>query len=68
VVPGHRIYRTGDLVRILYDGSFQFLGRIDDQVKLRGQLLEPFFGEVGSVQVAFSNERPRDAEFAYTAA
>lgn len=35
-----RIYRTGDLVRILYDGSFQFLGRIDDQVKLRGQRLE----------------------------
>jgi len=35
-----RIYRTGDLVRILHDGSFIFLGRGDDQVKLRGQRLE----------------------------
>lgn len=35
-----RVYRTGDLVRILYHGSFIFLGRADDQVKLRGQRLE----------------------------
>ncbi|KAI1007381.1 Nonribosomal peptide synthase [Podosphaera aphanis] len=35
-----RVYRTGDLVRLLYDGSFIFHGRIDDQVKLRGQRLE----------------------------
>ncbi|KAJ6134333.1 AMP-dependent synthetase/ligase [Penicillium sp. IBT 18751x] len=44
---GDRIYRTGDLVRILHDGSFQFLGRIDDQVKLRGQRLE--IGEINQV-------------------
>ncbi|KAF5553115.1 non-ribosomal peptide synthetase [Fusarium napiforme] len=35
-----RVYRTGDLVRVLHDGCFDFLGRSDDQVKLRGQRLE----------------------------
>ncbi|RDW69425.1 hypothetical protein BP6252_08445 [Coleophoma cylindrospora] len=35
-----RVYRTGDLVRILHDNTFIFLGRADDQVKLRGQRLE----------------------------
>lgn len=37
---GERVYRTGDLVRILHDNTFDFLGRADDQVKLRGQRLE----------------------------
>ncbi|KAL6408163.1 hypothetical protein AUP68_08012 [Ilyonectria robusta] len=37
---GEKIYRTGDLVRVLHDGCFDFLGRADDQVKLRGQRLE----------------------------
>ncbi|KLU86075.1 gramicidin S synthetase 1 [Magnaporthiopsis poae ATCC 64411] len=41
---GERVYRTGDLVRILHDGCFDFLGRADDQVKLRGQRLE--IGEI----------------------
>ncbi|KAI6778555.1 non-ribosomal peptide synthetase [Emericellopsis cladophorae] len=39
-----KIYRTGDLVRVLHDGCFEFLGRADDQVKLRGQRLE--IGEI----------------------
>ncbi|KAG9207043.1 hypothetical protein G6514_000334 [Epicoccum nigrum] len=42
-----KVYRTGDLVRILHDGTFDFLGRADDQVKLRGQRLE--IGEINSV-------------------
>jgi amino acid adenylation domain-containing protein len=41
-----RLYRTGDLVRVLWDSSFIFLGRADDQVKLRGQRLE--IGEINS--------------------
>src|SRR5690606_13369149 len=41
---GERVYRTGDLVRVLHDGSFDFLGRADDQVKLRGQRLQ--LGEI----------------------
>lgn len=36
-----RVFRTGDLVRILHDDSFMFIGRADNQVKLRGQRLEP---------------------------
>jgi amino acid adenylation domain-containing protein len=49
-----RVYRTGDLVRILHDGSFQFLGRIDDQVKLRGQRLE--IGEINAVIQSATSE------------
>lgn len=37
---GERVYRTGDLVRVFHDGSFDFMGRQDHQVKLRGQRLE----------------------------
>ncbi|KPI36129.1 Hydroxamate-type ferrichrome siderophore peptide synthetase [Cyphellophora attinorum] len=49
---GTRAYRTGDLVRLLHDDSFEFLGRIDDQVKLRGQRLE--IGEINQVVKASS--------------
>ncbi|HEX3019817.1 MAG TPA: AMP-binding protein, partial [Chitinispirillaceae bacterium] len=43
----HRLYRTGDLGMYLPDGSIKFLGRIDDQIKIRGRRIE--CGEVESI-------------------
>ena len=41
---GQRMYRTGDIVRMMSDGSLEYLGRSDDQTKIRGQRIE--LGEV----------------------
>ncbi|WP_340066514.1 condensation domain-containing protein [Ascidiimonas aurantiaca] len=43
-VKGERLFRTGDMGRRLSDGNIEFMGRKDDQIKIRGNRVEP--GEI----------------------
>lgn len=55
-VPGARLYRTGDRARMRPDGTIEYLGRNDDQIKIRG-----FRVELGEIEAALS-EHPDVAE------
>jgi amino acid adenylation domain-containing protein len=46
-ISGYKTYKTGDIGRYLYDGSIEFYGRIDNQVKIRGNRIE--LGEIERV-------------------
>jgi amino acid adenylation domain-containing protein/non-ribosomal peptide synthase protein (TIGR01720 family) len=55
--PGSRVYRTGDLACLGSDGAYDYMGRIDDQVQIRGVRIEP--GEIA--QCLRSHPGVRDA-------
>jgi amino acid adenylation domain-containing protein len=48
--PGARMYKSGDLARVRPDGTFEYLGRVDNQVKVRGYRIE--LGEIEAVLAA----------------
>ncbi len=51
-----RLYRTGDLARYRADGTLEFLGRLDHQVKLRGYRIE-----LGEIEATLDRHPRRDA-------
>ena len=76
VVDGVRYYRTSDHVRINHDGKLEFIGRIDRQVKMHGQLIEleeiehvlrshRHVGKVAAVKRAISAENAKEAIIAF---
>jgi amino acid adenylation domain-containing protein len=54
-LPGRRLYRSGDMGRVLPDGSLEFLGRRDDQVKVRGARIE--LGQIESALITLPGVR-----------
>lgn len=55
-IGSQRLYRSGDRARRLPNGEIQFLGRLDAQIKIRGNRVE--LGEIGSLMTQVSGVKP----------